>query len=207
MAKKRIGILGGSFDPIHVGHLILGQRALDAYDLDEVIYMPARLSPFKQQKTKISAQDRLNMTELAVRDNARFSASDLEMQRPEPSYTIDTIHLLKKLHPGVEIYFIAGSDSIFQLEKWMTFEELLKEVIFIGAHRSMHSQEELHAETARLNRLYQADVRVLDFPFVDISSTYIREQLAAGHSIRYLVTDPVLHYIKEKGLYLEEKRD
>lgn len=207
MAKKRIGVLGGSFDPIHVGHLILGQRALDAFELDEVIYMPARLSPFKQLKTKISGQDRLKMAELAVADNAQFSVSDLEMHRPEPSYTIDTIHLLKERYPGVEIYFIAGSDSIFQLEKWMTFEALLKEVIFVGAHRSMHTTKELEDEIVRLNDLYQADVRLLDFPFVDISSTYIREQLLAGHSIRYLVTDPVITYIKEKGLYLEEKRD
>lgn len=205
MAKKRVGIFGGSFDPIHVGHLMLAQAALDRFQLDRVFFMPAKLSPFKRQLTMTDAETRYKMVELATEDNPGFEVSDLELNRPEPSYTIDTIRILKDRYPGVEIYFIAGADSVMQLEGWMTFEELLQEVIFLAAYRPSHPRAQLEAEVLRLNSTYNADIRLIDFPDVDVSSSYIRESILRGGSVRYLVTDCVREYIEQHGVYRENQ--
>lgn len=207
MAPKRIGIFGGSFDPIHVGHLMLAQAALERFALESVFFMPAKLSPFKRQITMTDAETRLRMVEIAIQDNPGFEVSDLELHRPEPSYTIDTIRILKDRYPGVEIYFIAGADSVMQLEGWMTFEELLHEVIFLAAYRPSHSRAQLEAEVLRLNSRYQADIRLIDFPDVDVSSSYIRETIRTGGSARYLLTEPVRRFIEEFGVYCDHRSD
>lgn len=184
---------------------MLAQAALERFSLDRVLFMPARLSPFKRQMTMTDAATRYHMVELATEDNPGFLVSDLELNRPEPSYTIDTIRILKDTYPGVEIYFIAGADSIMQLEGWMTFEELLQEVIFLAAYRPSHSRAQLETEVLRLNSQYQADIRLIDFPDVDVSSSYIRESISRGGSVRYLVTDCVREYIEQHGVYRENQ--
>lgn len=207
MKQPRIGIFGGSFDPIHVGHLMLAQSALERYQLDKVLFMPAKLSPFKQKLTMTKAETRYHMVELAVSDNPDFLVSDLELNRPEPSYTIDTIRILKQQYPGVKIFFIAGADSIMELEGWMTFEELLKEVVFLAAYRPSHTRAQLETEVLRLNTQYEADIRLVDFPDVDVSSSYIRETIMRGGSGRYLVPQNVLEYIRTRGVYRDRQRD
>lgn len=198
---KRLGILGGSFDPIHMGHLILAQAALEAYQLDSVIFLPARLNPYKDQSTMTDAKTRFRMVEIATEDNPRFEVSDLELARPERSYTIDTIGLLKERYLGVEIYFILGADVIMQIEGWMTFKALLKEVVFLVAYRPSHTRAQVEAELLRLNTKYQGDIRLVDFPYIDLSSSYIRETIMRGGSARYLLPDGVAKYIKDMGIY------
>ena len=207
MSPKRIGIFGGSFDPIHVGHLMLAQAALERFQLDKVLFMPAKLSPFKQKLTMTKAETRCFMVELAIQGNQGFEVSDLELNRPEPSYTIDTIRILKQQYPGVKIYFIAGADSIMELEGWMTFEELLQEVVFLAAYRPSHTRAQLESEVMRLNKKYQADIRLVDFPDIDISSSYIRETIMRGGSARYLVPDKVLEFIHNEGVYRDRQRN
>lgn len=207
MTQARIGIFGGSFDPIHVGHLMLAQAALERFQLDKVLFMPAKLSPFKQKLTMTKAETRCFMVELAIQGNQGFEVSDLELNRPEPSYTIDTIRILKQQYPGVKIYFIAGADSIMELEGWMTFEELLQEVVFLAAYRPSHTRAQLELEVMRLNKKYQADIRLVDFPDIDISSSYIRETIMRGGSARYLVPDKVLEFIHNEGVYRDRQRN
>ncbi|NMB04733.1 MAG: nicotinate-nucleotide adenylyltransferase [Tissierellia bacterium] len=207
MTQARIGIFGGSFDPIHVGHLMLAQAALERFQLDKVLFMPAKLSPFKQKLTMTKAETRCFMVELAIQGNQGFEVSDLELNRPEPSYTIDTIRILKQQYPGVKIYFIAGADSIMELEGWMTFEELLQEVVFLAAYRPSHTRAQLESEVMRLNKKYQADIRLVDFPDIDISSSYIRETIMRGGSARYLVPDKVLEFIHNEGVYRDRQRN
>lgn len=207
MTQARIGIFGGSFDPIHVGHLMLAQAALERFQLDKVLFMPAKLSPFKQKLTMTKAETRCFMVELAIQGNQGFEVSDLELNRPEPSYTIDTIRILKQQYPGVKIYFIAGADSIMELEGWMTFEELLQEVVFLAAYRPSHTRAQLESEVMRLNKKYQADIRLVDFPDIDISSSYIRETIMRGGSARYLVPDKVLEVIHNEGVYRDRQRN
>ena len=207
MTQARIGIFGGSFDPIHVGHLMLAQAALERFQLDKVLFMPAKLSPFKQKLTMTKAETRCFMVELAIQGNQGLEVSDLELNRPEPSYTIDTIRILKQQYPGVKIYFIAGADSIMELEGWMTFEELLQEVVFLAAYRPSHTRAQLESEVMRLNKKYQADIRLVDFPDIDISSSYIRETIMRGGSARYLVPDKVLEFIHNEGVYRDRQRN
>ena len=207
MSNTRIGIFGGSFDPIHVGHLMLAQAALERFRLDKVLFMPAKLSPFKQKLTMTKAETRYHMVELAVADNPSFGVSDLELNRPEPSYTIDTVRILKDEYPGVKIFFIAGADSVMELEGWMTFEELLREVTFLAAYRPSHTRAQLETEVLRLNTKYEADIRLIDFPDVDVSSSYIRETIMRGGSGKYLVPDTVLQYINQEGVYRDRQRN
>ncbi len=207
MTQARIGIFGGSFDPIHVGHLMLAQAALERFQLDKVLFMPAKLSPFKQKLTMTKAETRCFMVELAIQGNQGFEVSDLELNRPKPCYTIDTIRILKQQYPGVKIYFIAGADSIMELEGWMTFEELLQEVVFLAAYRPSHTRAQLESEVMRLNKKYQADIRLVDFPDIDISSSYIRETIMRGGSARYLVPDKVLEFIHNEGVYRDRQRN
>lgn len=202
----RIGVLGGSFDPIHVGHLLLAEQARSEFNLDKVIFMPAKLPPHKLEKTMTDVSDRYEMTRIAIKDNESFTISDLELKREGTSYTVDTITELKRIYPEAHIFFIAGADSIFQLETWMTFEELLKMVTFLGAIRPGYDPSDLYKKVEHLNLTYQADVRAVSFPMIDISSTIVRNLLLEGKSVRYLIKDEVLAYIEEKGLY-EEKRN
>lgn len=205
LKKRRIGIFGGSFDPIHVGHLMLAQTALELYELERVFFLPARPSPSKCHRAMTEAWTRFRMVEIATEDNPRFEVSNLELDQPESSYTIDTIRILKKQYPGAEIYFIAGADIIMQIEAWMTFEELLREVIFLAAYRPSHSRAQLESQVQQLNLHYGGDIRLMEFPSIHLSSSYIREIIMRGGSARYLVPDCVLQYIKDKGIYRESR--
>ncbi|NLY35887.1 MAG: nicotinate (nicotinamide) nucleotide adenylyltransferase [Tissierellia bacterium] len=201
LTRKRIGIFGGSFDPIHVGHLMLAQAALEFCQLERIFFLPAKPGPFKRHLPMTDAKTRLRMVEIAIQDNPKFEVSELEMSQSESSYSIDTIEALKKQYPGAEIYFIIGADIITQIEGWMTFEELLREVIFLVAYRPSHSPRELESQVQRLKAQYPGDIRLMDFPDIDLSSSYIRRLILSGASARYLVPDPVLEYIKKMGIY------
>jgi nicotinate-nucleotide adenylyltransferase len=190
-SESKIGILGGCFDPIHIGHLILAEGALQEYGLDRVIFIPNNVPPHKD-KVFSSASHRLNMVRLAVMDNPKFEVSDIEIKREGPSYTYDTMQSLKQIYPNSKLYFLIGADAFAELKTWKNWEELIKMVEFIVATRP--NSDIVEIEGAKINRL--------SLPAIDISSSFIREAIKEGRSIRYLVPDRVRDYIYTNKLYL-----
>ena len=183
--KRRIGIIGGTFNPIHLGHLMIAEVACESFNLEKVIFVPAKVPPHKQHDV-IDSRHRYAMTAAAVSDNPNFEISDVEMRREGPSYTVDTIQHFKVLYgPNVEFYFIAGTDTIRALPTWKFIEELLDEVHFIGATR----REKIH---------------LMEVPEMKLSATYLRERLRSGKTVRYMLPKCVVEYIEEHHIYGKE---
>ncbi|QNR66086.1 nicotinate-nucleotide adenylyltransferase [Paenibacillus peoriae] len=191
----KIGIMGGTFDPIHIGHLLAGEAARDAYGLDQVWFMPSHIPPHKHQ-AGASGKERLEMTSEAVAGHPAFEVLDIEVLRGGVSYTIDTIKELQKLHSAVDFYFIIGADMVNYLPHWQGIEELVQRICFIGVRRPG-----FQLALDELPHYLQDKVLLADMPVVDISSTDIRERAAEGRTIRYLVPDRVHDYITRGGLY------
>jgi nicotinate-nucleotide adenylyltransferase len=186
----RIGILGGTFNPIHIGHLILAEEAREKLGLDKVIFVPAYLPPHKDNLDIISAHDRYNMVRLAIKANKHFSVSDIEIKRDGRSYTIDTVRELKMVYSRDELYFITGSDLLKYLNDWKDLSEIISMVKFIVATRPGYPLEEIPS--------YISTVAIRA---VDISAFEIRACVKENKSFRYLVPDAVLGYINRKRLY------
>jgi nicotinate-nucleotide adenylyltransferase len=186
----KIGIIGGTFNPIHLGHLILAEEMRQKISLNKVIFMPANLPPHKKNGEIIPAHHRLRMVKLAIRANPYFSVSDIEINRGGRSYTIDTIRELNKIYSGDELYFIIGSDLIKYLNEWKDLKQIIALVKFIVATRPGYSLENLPAY-----------MRTIDIRAVDISAFEIRQCIKQNRSFRYLVPEVVRRYIIKKGLY------
>ncbi|GGF83860.1 nicotinate-nucleotide adenylyltransferase [Paenibacillus aceti] len=192
---RKVGIMGGAFDPIHLGHLLAAEAAREQYALDEVWFMPSHIPPHKS-KSGVSGQERLEMVAAAVRSHPDFRTLDVELKRGGVSYTIDTIRELKQLHPDLEFYFIIGADMVNYLPKWEGIEELVTMLRFIGLQRPGS-----FLELDLLPSFIQDAVLLADMPLVDISSSLIRKRRASGHSVRYMVTEEVYEYIVRSDLY------
>ncbi|MCR4601075.1 MAG: nicotinate-nucleotide adenylyltransferase [Clostridia bacterium] len=198
----KIGIFGGSFDPVHMGHLVLAEHVREGAGLDSLILMPAWKSPFKVGNGGASGIDRLEMTRLAAADNERISVSSYEVDLGKVSYTVDTLRELRKdYRPEDKLYFILGGDSFLTLEKWAGADELLSEYGFAVGRRPGSGDGELQECAERLRSKYGTEVIMTDVPQLDISSTDIRERVKEGRDIRYLVPRSVEDYIREHGLY------
>ena len=189
--KKRIGLLGGTFNPIHNGHLLIAEQVRSQLNLDKVLFMPDNMPPHVDQKEAIDAKKRLKMVQLAVMDNKHFGVEELELKRGGVSYTYDTLKELQLLHPENEYYFIIGGDMVAYLPKWYRIDELVKMVKFVGVQRPGYRQQS------------QYPVLWVDVPKFDISSSLIRQKIVQGGSIKYLVPDAVAEYIRKEGLYRE----
>jgi nicotinate-nucleotide adenylyltransferase len=185
---KKIGIYGGTFDPVHHAHLILARDALETLGLDEVIFVPAAVSPLKKSAPIASGELRLAMLRAAIKDEPKFAADDCELCRPPPSYTIDTVEQVRRLHSVTSIYCLIGEDNVDTLPKWHRFAELEKMVHFVVLDR--RGQPASHC------------YRVIDRK-IDISATEIRTRVASSRSIRYLVPSTVEEIIRREKLYLE----
>ncbi|NDJ63151.1 MAG: nicotinate (nicotinamide) nucleotide adenylyltransferase [Chloroflexi bacterium] len=196
---ERIGILGGTFDPPHLAHLILAEYARDAADLGRVLFVPAGLPPHKQA-TRTPIEHRLAMLELAIEDRDCFAISRVDIDRPGPHYTVDMIKLLQAEHTQAELYFLMGGDSLRDLPKWNRPEQLITLVRFVVMNRpDLEISATMHQ--ARFPGL-AGRVTLLNSPLLlGISSTYISEQIHKGRSARYLVPDAVLAYIRDHKLY------
>ena len=201
MGKARIGLMGGTFDPIHNGHLLLAENSRKAFNLDKIIFMPAGIPPHKKDKHLSSNTHRYNMTLLAINSNRHFFLSDMELKKEGISFTIDTIKYLKSLYIDTEIYFILGSDSLFQIDTWKDYQELLTLCHFIVAPRPNFHNEKLENTVNTLNSLYNSSIHIVEGPVLDISSSEIRDRVRKGLSISYLVPKPVEEYIYKHGLY------
>ncbi len=199
--NRKIGIFGGTFDPIHHGHLILAENIRQEAELDKVLLMPAHASPFKLNKKIVPGEDRFQMVSLAVEKNDFLEASDFECASDRISFTIDTMKLLEKVYPQDQLCFITGADSILDIELWKGAEELLRRYSFLVGGRPGYRDAELLDFAEYLHSTYGTDIRIIDIPKADISSTEIRRRSRSGQSIRYLTPDSVVDYIEKKGLY------
>ncbi|WP_055107334.1 nicotinate-nucleotide adenylyltransferase [Paenibacillus ihumii] len=192
---KKVGIMGGAFDPIHLGHLLAAERAREQFKLEEIWFMPSHTPPHKH-RSGVSGEQRLAMVVEAIGSNPAFKPLDIELRRGGVSYTVDTIKELRKQYPDLELYFIIGADMVNYLPKWEGIDELTEMLTFIGLQRP-GSFLELDA----LPPFIQDAVHLAEMPLVDISSSMIRSRLAAGQSIRYMVPDSVYDYMTRSGLY------
>lgn len=189
----KIGLFFGSFNPIHVGHLILAQTALNETDLDKVWFVISPQNPFKEKKNLIPEIDRLIMAELAVEWNKDFQASNVEFALPRPSYTIDTLTFLADKYRSYSFSLIMGEDNLQYLHKWKNHEAILN-------HYQIHVYPRVKSEPTKLDA--HPSIQKFEAPLLNISATYIRATLKAGKPIRYLVPQAVEDYIVGKGLYV-----
>lgn len=198
---KKIGIMGGTFNPVHYGHLLIAEEARIFCDLDEIIFIPSGSSYMKDADEIISGRMRIAMTALAIEENPHFSLSDMEIKRIGNTYTYETIEELKTLYPDAAFFFILGADNLFSVEKWKYADKILKNCTLIAAARGKKSEEELNAKADYLRKKYQSEILILPEKKVDISSTEIRERIQKGMSVRHMTPDKVLSYISEHQLY------
>ena len=188
---RRIGIYGGTFDPVHYAHLILAREAIELLELEKVVFVPAALSPHKQDRPPTPPNIRVAMLQAGLAGEQRFTVDELELRRPPPSFTIDTIEEFRRANPDAEIFLCIGSDNLPRLHTWHRFEELRELVRFVVLDRG----------AAALN----GDYEVVRRP-VDISSTEVRNRVATGQPIRYLVPPAVEEIIRREQLYQEPTR-
>ena len=188
---KKIGIYGGTFDPIHHGHLILAREALETLQLEKVIFIPASVSPHKTQGQTSASSLRLEMLQAAIAGEATFGLDDLELRRPPPSFTIDTIEEIRKREVTAEIFYMIGEDNVQSLQSWHRFKELKQLVQFVVLERTALKTCHPYPTVCRN---------------VDISGTDIRKRVATGRSIRYLVPSAVEEIIVREQLYKESTR-
>ena len=199
--KRRIGLMGGTFNPIHMGHLIIAEEAREKFVLEKVVFIPSYITPNKEVEAA-PAEERLRMVELAVESNPYFSVSDMEIRQKGMSYTVSTLRALKERYgDDWELYFISGTDAVASLPLWYQPEQILTLCRFIGAVRPGRIQkaEEVVASFKKRGK----NIELLPVPAIDISSTDIRNRIRNGKSVRYMVPEKVYTYIKEKRMYSE----
>jgi nicotinate-nucleotide adenylyltransferase len=205
LRSKRIGVMGGTFDPIHVGHLVTAEEAWEQFQLDQVIFVPSGYPPHKEERKNLDPESRYLMTVIATADNPHFTVSRLEIDRSGPSYTVDTVRELHRLYgKNTEIFFITGADAILEILTWKEPEKVLEECVFIAATRpgyNLKRLEESLPETEKARHASNPRVLVMEIPALAISSTDIRRRVAEGRPIRYLVPEGVLEFIEKNGFY------
>jgi nicotinate-nucleotide adenylyltransferase len=194
----RLGVMGGTFDPIHYGHLLIAEEARRVFGLDRVEFVTAADPPHKTGRTISPAEHRHAMVVLATASNPFFRASRRELERAGPSYSIDTISEVRAESPGAEIFFITGADAILEILTWHRAAEVIRLCTFVAATRPGH---DLAALQRVLPPEFVAQIRPLKAPGVDISGTQIRERVRRGESTRYLMPEAVEAYIMKEGLY------
>ena len=200
VAGKSLGILGGTFDPINMGHLRMAEHVFQRMELESIVFIPAYVPPHKLGQDFAPAQDRYAMTELAVADNPHFTVSDMELKRTGVSYTIDTIRQLHAQYEDRELNFIIGADSVAQLHTWHNIEEMLELTRFVAVWRPGY-EDAMEELVRHLGEQAKERVLLLDTPVYDISSTEIRTRIRQGLGLAGLVPPAVERYIYEHGLY------
>lgn len=198
--KKKVGILGGTFDPIHYAHLATAEFIKDKYKLDWMFFIPTGNPPHKLG-IKTDKYDRYNMVLLATETNSNFIALDLEIERKERTYTVDTLKDLKNKYPEAEFYFITGADAICEVESWKGMKKNFEMATFIAATRPGISLLKAQEKIEQLEKKYNTSIISVYVPSLDISSTYIREQIEDGKTVRYLIPESVEKYLETKNLY------
>jgi nicotinate-nucleotide adenylyltransferase len=196
--RRRTGILGGTFNPPHLAHLVCAQEAHGQLDLDVVLWIPTNVPPHKEAPEDPGGRVRLALCEAAIADDARFEVSGIELERAGPSYTVDTLRLLSDQAPEDELIFIAGGDMARSLPSWREPEQVLSMATFAVAERAGAARRDI---AEQLHALADAEVTFFAMPRIDISSSDVRRRVAEGRPIRYLVPDAVAGEIERRGLY------
>lgn len=189
---KKVGLFFGSFNPIHIGHMIIANLVKETTDVDEVWFIVSPQNPFKKNKNLLHEFDRLDMVRLATSDDYSFRVSDVEFSMPKPSYTIDTLTVLAEKHPDINFRLIIGGDNLASFPRWKNHEQILEHFGLIVYPRPNAGNSELKDHK---------NVRFIDAPEIDISATLIRKLIKEGKSIKYLVPEPVAVQIKAKGFF------
>ena len=204
---QRLGIMGGTFDPIHYGHLLMAEEARQAFALDQVVFVPNGHPAHKKAYLVSSPEDRYAMTLLATGSNPFFTCSRMELERPGPSYTIDTLRAFHTLYPDLDaLYFITGADAVLEILTWHEYDKLADECRFIAVTRPGFVLDRLEE---MLDAEFLHQISFLPIPGLEISSTDLRRRVREGRSVKYLTPAAVEEYIRQKGLYrplVEETR-
>ncbi len=202
----KVGIMGGTFNPIHIGHLLLGEFAYEDFGLDEIWYLPNGNPPHKQQAEEVDAlRHRVEMIRLAIRDVPYFKLCLHEAKANEHSYTYKTMEELNNLYPENDFYFILGADSLFAIETWKYFREIFPTCTILAAMRDDKDVTDMRTQIRYLEKKYGANIRILQAPLLEISSTTLRARASRSQSITYMVPDAVAEYIKINHLYQKRK--
>lgn len=199
---KKIGIMGGTFNPIHMGHLLLAESALHQFCLDEVLIMPTGNPYYKKIQESVTEADRVNMVKLAIADNEHFVLSLQEIEREGATYTVETLEELTSKYPENEYYFIMGEDSLYHIESWKEPEKIARLAVLLVAGRYEGPAASLMSQIEYIEDKYDADIRYINSPTMEISSNDIRKRVKEGRSIKYLVKDEVAQYIYTHHLYV-----
>lgn len=200
---RKIGVMGGTFDPIHIGHLMLAEWAIGAAELDQVWVIPTGQSYMKADREILPGSERLHMAELAAEGNERLKCLDIEVERDGYTYSYETMEQLKSSFPEDHFYFIEGADCLYSMENWKYPERLLASCTILAAVRGDADLQGLEAKKAELLKRFGGSIQLMNFPQMSISSTEIRDRIMQGKSVRYMVPEKVLMYILEKGFYHE----
>lgn len=196
---KRIGIMGGTFDPIHLGHMLIAENAFETFNLDEVLFIPSGNSYMKKDVSPSSL--RVKMTGISIEDNPHFAMSTIEADRDGNSYTYETLQLLKEKYPDNEYYFIVGADSFVYMDQWKNPDIIFSLANILVASRIGNTIDELKEKALVYKEKYNAKIDFLSIKNVDISSTEIRNLIKEDRSIRYLVHVKLVEYIKKNNIY------
>ena len=200
--RKKIGIMGGTFNPIHLAHTEMAKVCLRQQDLDKILFMPSKNPPHKKDKSILPENERAVMVKLAVSEYDKFVFSDFELQRKGTTYTADTLRLLQEENPDDNYYFIMGADSLLYLDKWYRPQEILKRAVILAIGRDGSTPDELKEKRKELIKQYdKADIRFVHMRQMDISSSMIREGIAHGENMEKYLDKEVWNYINENGLY------
>jgi nicotinate-nucleotide adenylyltransferase len=200
----KLGIMGGTFDPIHTGHLVVAEMARQQFSLNKVIFVPAGIPPHKISKELALPKDRFEMVRLAISDNPFFDVSQCEINKGKVTYTVETLSEFMSSYPeGTVLYFIIGADSLLELKDWRDPSKLFDLSIILVYGRSGSEKELAFEEAQSLKANYNARIEFVEGPVIDISSTMIREMIMNDMSVKYIVPDVVLEYIQRNSLYRE----
>ena len=198
---SKIGIMGGTFDPIHIGHMQLAEQALTEKELDFVLFVPNHTPWMKHDRTVTEAEHRAAMVRLAIEDNPAFRLSTVEIDTGGNSYTWQTLETLREQYPGDEFFFILGADSLLSIEKWAHPEKIFKNAVILAAVRDDCDKEKLEKQKEALTKKYHARIQLLSMPPIAVSSTKIRQEFYTDFRIRELVPEKTAAYILQNHLY------
>lgn len=199
---SRIGIMGGTFNPIHYGHLLMAECAYEQLNLDTVWFMPNKNPIYKSIEGNVKEDDRITMVRLAIEGNPHFELNLMEFEREGATYTVDTLELLKQKHPEDEFFFLIGTDSLFQFQNWKDPGRIAQlATLLVAARDTKITAEQIMEQVYQLYKNYNATILHLHYPMLAISSTDIRDRIEEGMSIRYTVPEKVEQYICDKRLY------
>lgn len=203
--KRHIGIMGGTFDPIHYAHLMLAKRAYEQYGLSKIWMLPNGNPPHKRDTRQADMECRMEMVKLAIQDIPYLELCDVERSAAEYHYTYETLHILNERHPDTVFYFIMGADSLFEFEHWRRPDLISRECILLVAVRDHCEKEQIQEQIKRLERQFGAKIYLLDTPSMDLASAKIRRYCIEGKEISQMVPEAVAAYIQQHGLYRDTR--